>query len=193
MGQLRTFVAVDISAALRSAARRVVAKLAATGAQYNWVTEPNFHLTLNFFGDVNEQEIPELCRAVQSRVESHEPFFVTISGIGAFPDTSRPRVIWLGVTDGWDELTEINADIADLMAEWGFPKDRNDYRPHLTLGRVRRGGRWNERLLDELSKMHSHDLGGCQVSEVVVYSSHLDRMGPTYTAMSRIRLQGIHS
>ena len=150
----------------------------------------NLHLTLNFFGDVDEHDVPELCRDVKRAVESHDPFFISVSGLGAFPEVARPRVVWMGVTDGSAELMAIHADVAELMATWGFPKERKDYHPHLTLGRLRRGGRWNGRLLDSLDELRDRDLGGWSVSEVIIYSSHLDRQGPTYTPMSRINLLG---
>ena len=74
------------------------------------------------------------------------------------------------------------------MAEWRFPKDRQDFHPHVTLGRLKRGGRWNQALTDLIADHSKHHAGMCSVDEVVVNSSYLDKSGPTYTPMMRVKL-----
>ncbi len=188
MAKIRTFFAVNLSSKIRANASRLIDKMVVTGADYNWVAEANLHITLNFVGDVPENEVTDLCIDFRKTLEGSHRFMIAISGIGAFPNLDAPRTIWLGITEGAEELTELNRRLADLLARWRFSKDRNEFHPHLTLGRLRRGGRWNQSLTELLEKHRFHDSGMCSIEEVVVNSSYLERSGPTYTPMTRVKL-----
>ena len=87
-------------------------------------------------------------------------------------------------------LKDLYESLAEVLHQWGVNKERNQYVPHMTLGRLGRGGRWNDELLNLVHKLRHHDGGTCHVNEVIVYSSFLDRGGPTYTPMARIKLTG---
>ncbi len=189
MAQIRTFIAVPISQRLGANVVQLMGRLEESGASYNWLGEENLHITLNFVGDMPEVETPKFCNDVKAIVEKHRKFGVMVTGLSAFPSPEQPRVIWMGITEGVRELKQLNNDIAELLSHWGFPKERHDYEPHLTMGRVQRGGRWNDELVERVERYANHDTGWFQASEVIVYSSFLDRSGPTYTPMSRIRLK----
>jgi 2'-5' RNA ligase len=85
-------------------------------------------------------------------------------------------------------MIELNSRIADGLDDYRFPRENREYQPHLTLGRLRRGGTWNQSLTDLLNKFESYDAGATDVREIVVFSSFLEGDGPTYTAMARIEL-----
>ena len=188
MGVIRTFIALSIAERIRNNASNLIARLSDSGVAYNWMEDSNLHITLNFVGDLPELEVPEFCKDVRAVVGQHKKFGVMVTGLSAFPIPQEPRVIWLGITEGTDELKQLNRQLADLLARWGVPKERHDYHPHLTLGRVQRSGRWNQDLLERLERHRNHDGGWFQANEVIVYSSFLDRGGPTYTPMSRVKL-----
>ena len=188
MGQIRTFIAVDVSPGIRNAASRIINRLSKDTVDFNWVEKDNLHITLNFLGDVDESEVPALCRLVNDTVSDFGSFELSVKGLGCFPKPEKPRVMWLGIETGDKELAELNNRLSTALETMRFPRERNDYRPHLTLGRIRRGGRWNPALTRAVE--YGKDLigGAMIVDEVVVYSSFLDRNGPTYTAMSRIKI-----
>ena len=65
------------------------------------------------------------------------PFSVTLTGVGMFPLRGAPRVIWVGVSDGEQQMMAIEREVsARLAAAIGLPPERS-YMPHLTLARVR--------------------------------------------------------
>ena len=188
MGRIRTFVAVDISNKIRDAAMRQIAKFSALTNDYNWVVRENMHVTLNFLGDVDESEIPSVCRLISNTSNEFGSFEMSVKGTGCFPRPDKPRIIWLGIDQGAEELIELQRRLADALETMRFPRDRNDFRPHLTLGRLQRGARLSDRVIDAVSQGVHVTAGSTIVDQVVVYSSFLDREGPTYTAMSRIDL-----
>lgn len=188
MSKIRTFVAVNASQRVNNNVSRVIGRLAATQAEYRWVEPENLHLTLNFVGDVLDVEVPELCKLIAGAVEGYESFEMSLQGVSGFPNPREPRVVWIGVDEGTEALKALYQSLADVLHHWGVNKDRKEFVPHMTLGRLSRGGRWNEGLVDLMHKLRHHDGGFCHVNEVIVYSSFLEKSGPTYTPMARIRL-----
>jgi 2'-5' RNA ligase len=190
MAHIRTFIAVAATQRVNNNISRVVQRLAAIQSDYNWVVPENLHITLNFVGDVVDVEVPEFCKLIKGAVENVAPFEMSLHSVGAFPSHEQPRTIWIGVDEGSEQLKSLNKNIEGVLSHWGVNKDRNEYVPHMTIGRIARGGRWNEALLETLHRLRNHDGGTCQVESVIVFSSFLDRSGPTHTPMATIRLRG---
>ena len=103
-----------------------------------WVKREAMHLTLRFLGEVDEDQLPEISGALRE-LAGHGRFRLRINEVGSFGGR-RPRVIWVGFAhdDGYGELGGLRGRLDDALAEIGFEQERVAYRPHLTLGRVRR-------------------------------------------------------
>jgi 2'-5' RNA ligase len=187
---VRTFVAVEISSAVRDGTAALIERFRTAGADVKWIAPHNLHVTLKFLGDVATQEIPGVCEVVRRVVEDMAPFEFEVRGAGAFPNLNRPRTIWLGVTRGQAELVELNERIELPLAKLGFRREARRYEPHLTIGRVRRGGPAIAQLSKLLGEHAEHEVGRTSVSEVIVFSSQLDRSGPTYDPLARAPLRG---
>lgn len=190
MGKIRTFIAVRASQRVNNNVARVIGRLGALSDGYNWVEPENLHVTLNFVGDVVDIEVPELCKLIKDAVEPLPAFDMSLQGVSGFPDVEQPRVLWIGVDEGGDRLRELYRVLEEVLHHWGVNKDRNEFVPHMTLGRIKRGGRWNDGLMELVHKLRNHDGGFCYVDEVVIFSSFLEKRGPTYTPMARVKLKG---
>ena len=188
MKNARTFLAIDILPGQRKKASRIIGDLNELSDQFKWSRDENLHITLNFLGDVPETELNNVCQAASRAVEDVAAFDIQIEGLGAFPEVARPRVIWLGITEGQSELQQLQRKLEQALEPLGFPPERRLYRPHLTLGRIKRSGKSNPHLVDYLRTQSQLSIGGCSADCVVAYSSFLDRSGPTYTALTTIDL-----
>lgn len=106
------------------------------------------HFTLAFLG---EQPTPDSAIAAGEALRAAAQFELGIGGRGAFPGMSRPRVLWLGVTEGSAALCAAAEKLQAALRERGFPLDDRKFQPHLTLGRVKpRGDRDARRTLEAL-------------------------------------------
>ncbi len=188
MATIRTFIGIKASARVTANIARVVTRLESSEANYRWVEAENLHVTLNFVGDVPDVETHELCKWIRQTVEPFSSFDLSVHGVSGFPNPQQPRIVWAGVSEGTSQLQELNQAIADTLSRWGVNKDRNEYVPHMTLGRLARSGRWNEKLLEQMHRLRNHDGGSCHIQEVTVFASYLDRRGPSYTPMATIKL-----
>jgi 2'-5' RNA ligase len=191
MGTIRTFVAVDISPEIRSAAQKQIRAFQALGVEgYKWVEQDEMHLTLKFLGDIRDNESPEVCKLVQRAVQNCEPVVLNVAGLGSFPSADRPRTLWMGITEGMEEIRELQSRVDQALKEMGFPQERNEFTPHITLGRLNRGNRSHPVVSEYIANNSATPFGSIEIDEVIVYSSFGDRSGRTYTPMATIGLDG---
>lgn len=188
MADIRTFIAVNASQRVTNNVARLIPRMDAAKAGYRWVEDENLLVQLNSVGNVRDTELPELLKLIKETAETFPSFDLSMQGVSGFPSAEEPRVIWIGVDEGADALKEIYDALADTLHHWGVNRERKPYVPHMTLGRLDRGGRWNDELLDKMHRLRSHDSGFCTVNEICVYSSFQDRSGLAYTPMARIKL-----
>jgi 2'-5' RNA ligase len=182
---VRTFIAVETSAAVRQRAAELVVLLSATGVKVSWVKPHNMHLTIKFLDEVRWNAIADVTAAVQRVAQTVEPFELEIGGAGAFPSAGRPRTLWLGTVAGSEPLAALAAALETALKPLGFPKEHRRFAAHLTLGRVRDGGP-SARGLGEAIKQHARfSAGQFTVRELVVFSSELTPQGPIYEVLGR--------
>ncbi len=129
---------------------------------FSWSPAEQLHFTLAFLG---EQPTAAVAQAVTA-LEKERQFDLAIGGAGAFPSERKPRVLWLGVTEGADRLVALaTALVADLRAR-GLQLDTRPFRPHLTIGRARRAGA-------AFPRLPSEELARFRATHVDLVQSHL--------------------
>lgn len=185
MPRLRTFIAVELSPRVISRAGDLIDKLRVAEATVNWVRPQQMHLTLKFLGDVVDIETPDICRVVAQVAKEFEPFEIICRGAGAFPDSERPRTLWIGIRNGADELKALQAAVDEaLKKELGYAKEPRGFHPHLTIGRVKHAlptGR--EELTRLLAENSDFDADLTVIDEIVTFASFPDRKGPMHEAL----------
>jgi len=189
MHTIRSFIAIPLSPDVQRNARRLMRDLRGDQDGIKWVPEDNLHLTLKFLGDVVDRDVPAVCRAIRRVCERAEPFTLEFAGTGGFPTSDRPRVIWAGITAGGDELVDLVLGLEAELARLGFKPEPRDYRPHLTLGRVRSASRTaGSEVVEKVLRYENRFLGKMAADQVKLVASFLDKSGPTYNVMDTIWL-----
>ncbi|MDY0099629.1 MAG: RNA 2',3'-cyclic phosphodiesterase [Bacteroidales bacterium] len=182
----RLFIAVNIAPepALREIFSRFKTMLA--HEKIKWADTSNIHLTLAFLGDTKEGRINSLSLMLQEKCSGFGSFEFVIKGSGIFKDFRDPRVIWLG-TGQTDQLDILAGNIKRGLDENGFPTDEREFRPHLTLGRIRSlkdtGG-----LRSLLEQYRDTDIQKVNVGEVILFESILMQTGPLHRVLERFPL-----
>lgn len=185
----RTFIAIEASPEIRSRAVDLTTRLAASCRDYRWVVEENLHFTLQFLGDITDQDIVDVCSRVSAVAEEFEPFEIAARGIGAFPSLDRPKTLWVGVGEGEERLVELHAGLDRELADLGFRGENRRFVPHLTIGKQNRTARPSAALANELSSYAEFEAGKMLVDAITVFASQLRPDGPEYHVLARSTLQ----
>jgi 2'-5' RNA ligase len=184
---IRTFIAVAASPEVRQGAMRLMETLRPAAGNVKWIEKENLHWTLQFLGNVDERNLPEVCDAVATAAQEIEPFDVETRGAGAFPAADRPRILWIGAGQGERNMSVLHAAIERRLRKRGYRGEERRFVPHITIGRARGKGRPHS-LAKELAALANYDAGTMLVDEVTVYASELGREGPEYRVLAHAPL-----
>jgi 2'-5' RNA ligase len=185
MSSWRVFCAVELPAEVRRQLEEHILNLrkAVPDVAASWSRVENIHLTLKFLGNVAVDRIPAISAAASRAVEEFSPFPIGVGDTGVFPRPSRAQVLWIGVSDPSGKLSALQGRLENECAVESFAKEDRDYRPHLTIARIRRpeGAR---RLADTHLEMN-FPTTDIELSELILFRSELSPKGSKYTAISK--------
>jgi len=170
---MRMFVAIEVSSKdVLNSIHKIQTEL---NIKAKSVELHNMHFTVQFLGEVSEEMIGKISDALNSIEFS--AFSISFANIGVFPKPNSPRVIWIGVTDGINELEKLAEMIRSKLSHIGFRPDKK-FKPHVTIFRVKNK---IEDLSSKLEKFSSCSFGKQLVSEIKLKKSELTYQGPIYT------------
>ncbi len=189
---LRTFIAIELAETLRVALRGVQNKFKRQMPpdSVRWVPSEGIHLTLKFLGDTGPGRVPEIGAALARACAGFGPFEFTVEGRGCFPNTRRPRVIWVAVRDKGQALLRLNRAVEREVAPLGWPTEERGFSPHLTLGRVTRNADGRaEAAIGQVIEQSVVELIGVQhVAAVSLIQSDLRPSGAVYKTLLQVPL-----
>lgn len=195
MTTLRTFIAIELDRELKKDLARLQERLRSqiSPRSVRWVRSEAMHLTLKFLGDTPLDKTKEVEGALTLAAAEVPPFTFTLAGLGCFPNTRRPRVVWVGLQEITGALVRLRDAIEAHVAPLGFPTERRSFKPHLTLGRVQRYASKSE--IREIGEVVAASSAGIEVEvavrEVCYIKSDLKPSGAVYTTLSAARLKEI--
>jgi len=188
MTSRRLFLAVDLPPSAKEACGRITRELKKTGADVRWVEDANFHVTLKFLGDVTEDRVQDIADACAATGKNHRIFSFSLSGLGAFPSVTAPRVLWVGVRTAEQPFEHLAQDLDDALARIGFDKEERTFHPHVTIGRVR-SPRNRVHLIEVLAENKDAFLPqDIPAHGITLFESQLTPQGAVYTAVQTLPL-----
>ena len=155
--------------------------------EVKWIRKENAHITLRFLGEINEEMVDKIKRALEESLHNLTSFSIKANNLGAFPSLSSPRVIWLGIEEGKERVEEVFKKIERGLINCGISPEGRKFHPHVTLGRVK--GRvdkgWWKGVLN--AKLPRFPL--IPVREISLYQSRLHPDGAEYIPLERYNLE----
>jgi 2'-5' RNA ligase len=191
MSVIRSFIAIDLPKevleCLEDVSQQLQNKLGKIPVR--WIPATNIHLTLKFLGDVSESNIEMLTDILESTANGIKQFEFSVGGLGAYPKSHRPRVIWAGV-EAPAELMTAQRNLESEMARIGYAREKRPFKPHLTLGRVSRHASNNDirKIAELLTSQTIGYLGSARVTAFHLYRSDLKPSGAVYTRIYSAQL-----
>jgi 2'-5' RNA ligase len=190
--QVRCFIAIGLSDQIKAGLKELQAQLQSGGqTSLKWVDSYSIHLTLKFLGGVDADKITPITDAMEEAVRGVTPFYLTVEGLGAFPNLRRVQVVWVGVGGELDRLAHLQQRIESRLARLGFAPENRRFTPHLTLARVRDRASLGEREgLGELIAATKFEAArSFPVAAVNLMKSQLTREGAIYSRISTAELK----
>jgi 2'-5' RNA ligase len=181
---LRCFIAIEIPDAVKKEIAEVADILKKYDADIKWVAVENLHVTLKFLGNTPEKSLPEIRESLLKAVSLFQSFYIKINGTGVFPNRKFPRVIWIGVEDG-ETLPKLASDIDISVSLLGYKKEEREFKPHLTLGRVR-SRKGTASVVNELDNFRDKEFGNFVVDRIRLMRSELKPKGPEYSCIYEV-------
>ena len=181
---MRCFISIDVEdEKLLDEIERIQGMLLASKARIKPVERKNIHLTIRFLGEIPQSTVREVIEAMK-RIEFRR-FEVMLEGIGSFPErSSRPRVIWIGVSEGSEETVLIHKALEEELRRIGFPKDRERFVPHITIARVK----WSTpKLVKIIYELRDVKIGKMSVTSIRLKKSTLTSKGPIYETLFEVK------
>ena len=185
---MRLFLAIDPGDGFRRQIAGTVETIRASTSGIRWVRDSKLHVTLSFFGEVDEARVPDICAVASAVTSRYAPFSVSAQGAGVFPDWRRLRVVWFGLKDG-GQLAQLADALHEVRGVLGLKPER-PFRAHLTIGRST--GPLSAEQKVSLSKALVPLRGSYpfDVSRVVLMRSSLSAAGSEYTELASFPLSG---
>jgi 2'-5' RNA ligase len=191
----RLFLAVDFPASHQAQLNRLLQLVSASELPIRWIGANAAHMTLHFLGET-DVEMAELLRmGFAGATGGARPFKLRVDGAGAFPNLTRPQIVWLGLAGDVSSLQELHRAAGDFLRQFEIEPEDRPFKPHITLGRARQ--RLESPQINALvSLMRSPGVKQLlaeletpfAVDHITLYRSHLSSSGSTYEALATARL-----
>ena len=184
---IRSFLAIEIPVTVLKKIGEVQEELRFSRAEVRWVNPEKIHLTLKFFGNIEESKVEPIVESIGGPIHATSPFSLQAKGLGAFPHFRNPKVVWLGLVDRQQIMIPLQKQLEDQLEKIGFQREDRPFQPHLTLGRTT-SSRGRDELVGRMEKYREEEFGEFQVEGVTLFKSELKPSGPIYIKLREIRL-----
>ena len=181
---VRAFMSIDIEdQSILSKVQSIQKKLDRDAAKMKIVKSENIHFTLRFFGDTQMIKLDQIQKHLE-RIEI-TPFEIEVTGVGSFPNSRRPRIIWIGVTHNASKILSLKNEIDSSLLELDYQPEKRKYTPHATIARVRHVSD-SKRIAENLEDLGDEVIGTMTVRTVNMMKSTLTSSGPIYETLWQI-------
>ena len=184
---MRTFIAVDLDAESRGAVAGLIRRVAESVGGVRWVRPENIHVTLRFLGEIAPETRALVESALLDTAALTATFRLRLAGLGAFPSLRRPRVLWVGIGEGGEEMRRVHSMMEKRLSPAGVPPVGRPYTPHVTIGRIRRPTPSGD--LPAIARSARLD-AGFVVDRLLLKESRLTPEGAVHTVLCEAPLEG---
>lgn len=176
---LRLFVGLGLPDGV--AARLSIMCAGVPGA--NWVEPSNFHITLRFIGEIEEDDAEEI-DALLSGIEQ-PAFSIELAGVNTFGEGTKARSIHASVMPSAD-LTHLHAKVESAVVRAGQPPEGRKFMPHVTLAHLHKPQ--PPRLAAFLEGNAVFQAGPFRVEQFTLFESRLGNGSPVYIPLAEYPL-----
>ncbi|MFA5062053.1 MAG: RNA 2',3'-cyclic phosphodiesterase [Patescibacteria group bacterium] len=183
---MRAFIAFPLSDEAKQELVKTQAEINGQNlsAKIRWVEDKNMHVTVEFLGDVKEEQVEHIKNILNNICIQHKPFEYKLKKVNAFPNLEHPNVLVVDIGDD-ERNSSVNlyVELHNELAKIGLNLNNRKWYPHATLGRIKPdfSGKIS---LDNISVQETKWI----VDEVLFIKSDLTPAGPVYEVIETFKL-----
>jgi len=143
----------------------------------------NWHFTLRFLGSTEAQRRDALIERLRS-ARFGSSFELSFDRLGAFPNSGRARVLWVGAGAGHARLESIAQKVEEIVRSIGFDAEKKPFKAHLTISRMK-----EPQSVSEMLARARPVQATMRVEELIIYRSEPGRSHSQYSVVMAFPLQ----
>ena len=188
MEKVRSFIAVNLNPEIKEYLASLQVSLNVPETKIKWVEKNNLHLTMKFLGDMSLEQRELIKSGLKGIASQYSPFIIKLSSnIGIFPTYKMPRIIWVGIKEGVNQLEELYNSIENDLSNKGFSREDKYFSGHITIGRVK-FIRDKNNFIQILERTEIRNLLSQEVKSIDLMGSKLTPNGPIYSITAKFPL-----
>lgn len=178
---MRLFIATSFPEELLHDLNERVSRFKTRLPAASWVRPETQHLTLAFLGEQKESVVETIDEPLRSSLAKKPRFDAALTGCGFFPNPRHARVGWVGL-DPEARFVEVARAVRESVTRNGIGLDGGDFKPHLTLMRIR--DQWPPASIELFCRsLRDYRSAAFTVDGVTLYSSQLNPKGAVHTPL----------
>lgn len=181
--KIRTFIALDIPEDVKELIFNIIDEYEES-KYFKWEQRNKIHLTLKFIGDIEKSLIPEIIEKLNFINETYVQTLI-IENFGMFYHKKEPKIFWAGLKVS-NELVDVVKKIEDELVKYGIAKEKRDFKPHLTLLRIKNNR--NTDFLEKLKELNFEPIE-FEADKITFYQSELLPGGSIYKPLHKFQLK----
>jgi RNA 2',3'-cyclic 3'-phosphodiesterase len=183
---MRLFIATSFPETVTRELNSRIAAVKSRLPSASWVKPESQHLTFAFLGERDESIVEKLAPSIDAGLHQIKKFEAVVRDCGFFPNPRHARVGWAGL-DPEQPFRDIAAIVREVVTSNGVELDGGEFRPHLTLMRIR--DRWPPASIETFEKtLRDYKSAPFTVDTVTLFSSRLNPTGAIHTPMRHFTL-----
>ena len=165
---IRAFVALSLSDEVRAALkqRSIAFQDQFSHMNIKWVPFNNYHLTLNFIGNVQPVELDSMEALVAEAVTDIKPFELTIGEAELFPPDQENKGVLIASVSSCGALLTLQTRLEKVFLAAGYKFIDRPYRPHVTIARLKKNKIAQGELMQNIEAIKT------PVDHVHIYEAH---------------------
>lgn len=175
---MRLFIAAPLSQRVETELENIIYHLKKVAGNIRWVKPAYIHLTIKFLGETNQSSIKSLTEIIDNVSSTTSISEFEIAKLGGFPSLIRPKALWAGLDGDQAQLERLAGQVDERVHELGFEKETRKFRPHLTLGRIKKPEAIPE--LAEFIEQFEIEPIPVKIDRLTLFVSTLTPQGPIY-------------
>ena len=145
-----------------------------------WEGIDKLHITIKFFGDVFENKIEQINKKLNNITNNYLRVLGSFTNFGLFYRNNHPAILWAGL-EATQKIVSLHKEINYSMYKLGFQKEVRNFKPHVTLLRLK-----GKEDIHKIYKFNNYkiDINNFYFESIKLFKSELTRSGSVYSEIN---------